>query len=244
MNCLLAAVTLLLSSLLIGCGGGGGHDAGDRPAPLPPRVAPGHWVVLGSSTAAGQGAGAGQGWAARLKAIAELRGVTLDNLALGGLTTWQAMPSGTLPPAERPAPLEAHNITRALAAGPRLVLLSFPTNDTAGGYSAGETVANLEALRAAAAAASAATLVLGVQPRDALSAAEQATLAEVDRRLATLAGACHVRLHDALADAQGRIATAYAAGDGIHLNDAGHAVVLARLEAALNSGRCVRWNAD
>jgi lysophospholipase L1-like esterase len=49
-----------------------------------------------------------------------------------------------------------------------------------------------------------------------------------------------VPLQAALADSQGRIAAAYSAGDGIHLNDAGHRQVLQQVQAALDSGRCVR----
>jgi lysophospholipase L1-like esterase len=65
-------------------------------------------------------------------------------------------------------------------------------------------------------------------------------LAEIDRGLAELAGACFVPLQAALADVDGGIAAAYAAGDGIHLNDAGHALVLQRVQAVLDAGRCVR----
>lgn len=231
---------LVLALLLAACGGGGGAATPAVPPAPPALVAPGTWVVLGSSSAAGQGASPGQSWVERLQAGQLARQVTVSNIARGGTLTWQALSTASVPPVGRPRPDPAVNIDRALAASPRLVLLSFPTNDMAADYTAAETVADLDTLRAAAAAAGAASLVLGVQPRDGLDLAQRAVLAEVNLGLAAAAGPCFVGLFAALADANGNIATSYAAGDGVHLNDAGHAVVLQRVLAVLDGGRCVR----
>ncbi|WP_425261575.1 SGNH/GDSL hydrolase family protein [Rubrivivax sp. RP6-9] len=226
--------------LLAGCGGGGAADAPQAAPPPAPVVAPGTWVVLGSSSAAGTGASSGQGWASQLQGAAQARQVVLQNIARNGTLTYQALATGSNPPAGRPAPDTAVNITRALQFAPKLVLLSFPTNDTAAGYTADETAANLLALQRAAQAAGAAALVLGVQPRDGLTGSQRAVLADLDQRLAAQAGPCFVALFAALADGNGHIAAAYAAGDGIHLNDAGHRVVRERVQAVLDGGRCVR----
>lgn len=230
----------LLGLLIGGCGGGSASDHAEQRAPVAPLVTPGTWVIMGSSSATGVGATAGQSWAERLATAMASHQVVLQNLARSGTLTPQALPTSAPAPAPRPAPDPTLNIDRAASFSPRLVLLSFPSNDTAAGYGADETVANLRSLRAGAATAGAATLLLGVQPRDALTAEQRATLAEVERQIAALAGECHVALYAALADAEGHIAAAYSAGDGIHLNDAGHAVVLARVQAVLDGGRCVR----
>jgi lysophospholipase L1-like esterase len=142
----------------------------------------------------------------------------------------------------RPAPDLRVNLDRALAEQPLLLLLSFPTNDTASGLPPVETLANLMLLRDRAAAATppAAVLVLSSQPRDAFTAAQRADLDELDRLVGQVFGACFVRTRVALADAQGRIAAAFSAGDGIHLNDAGHALVAERVLERLRSGECVR----
>jgi lysophospholipase L1-like esterase len=195
---------------------------------------------MGSSTAAGQGATPGQSWADRLQAGQLARQVVVHNIARNGALTSQALPAASTPLAGRPAPDPAINIDRALGYSPKLVLMSFPTNDTVAGYPADETVANLRTLRVTAAAGGAASIVLGVQPRDGLDAAQRGVLAEIDRGLAELAGACFVPLQAALADVGGGIALAYAAGDGVHLNDAGHALVQQRVQAVLDAGRCVR----
>jgi lysophospholipase L1-like esterase len=91
-----------------------------------------------------------------------------------------------------------------------------------------------------AAAAGAATLVLSTQPRAGLSPAQQATLEATDRDAAAAFGDCFVALRPGLAGPDGGPAPAYSAGDGIHLNAAGHAWVRARVAQVLEGGRCVR----
>ena len=238
------ALALALALVLAACGGGG--DAADGgaivppPTSLAPVIAPGEWVVLGSSTAAGVGASPGQGWVALLATEMAPRQVTVHNLARAGALTYQALPTGTVPPPGRPAPDPAINVDRALSHAPRLLLLAFPTNDAVAGYSADETLANLALLRQRAQAQGAAAMLLSTQPRDGLTPAQRDALDETDRRGATLFGPCFVDLRPALLGTDGRLLAAYAAGDGIHLNDTGHGVLHAQVSAALASGRCVR----
>lgn len=237
------AAVLLLAAWLSACGGGGGTTA-TPPAQALAVVAPGTWVVLGSSSAQGIGASPGRAWTSLLATTQIGNQVTVLNLAKAGASTYAGLPTSSLAPPERPAADTAHNIDRALQLQPRLLLLSFPTNDTAMGFGADETVKNLQTLRQTAAAAGAATLVLGTQPRDGFDAGQNNTLQAIDQALGQQLGACFVPLRAALSDPQGRIATAYAAGDGIHLNDAGHAQVAQRVQAVLDSGRCVRLRAN
>lgn len=215
---------LALALMLSACGGGGAE-----PATEPPQVTPGRWVLLGSSTALGAGATGQQGWAQQLAAELPALGASLSNLAIGGSTTYAARPSGDLPPAGRAAPDPAGNVDAALALAPRLLLLAYPGNDTALGLSADETVANLGRVRAHAQARGVAVLVLGTQPRQLSEAG-----------LARLAAECFVELRSGLAGPDGRLAADRDAGDGVHPNDAGHALILARVRARLRSGRCVR----
>lgn len=230
---------LLLLPWLAACGGGGGTP-NDAAADAVPVVAPGAWVVMGSSTAAGVGASPGQGWAARLGDAMSARHVTLHSLARAGALTYQAMPAGSPAVAQRPAPDPAINTDRALGFAPRLVILAFPTNDTVAGYGADETAGNLLAMRRVLQSSAAGVMVLSTLPRNGLDASQRATLVEADRHLADALGPCFVDVRAGLDDGQGRIATTYAAGDGVHLNDAGHAVVYQRVRDALDGGRCVR----
>jgi lysophospholipase L1-like esterase len=243
----LAAVAL--ASLLAACGGGSSDaEDGTRTATgTPPRsslplVAPGTWVVMGSSTAAGVGARSGQGWAALLAADMAPQAVTLRSLARSGLVSSQALPVGTALDRALPPPDPAVNVERALSFAPGLLLLSFPTNDTTRGLTPAQTLSKLETLgqHAAAAVPPAAVLVLSSQPRDTFGPAERAAAEEFDRLAAVKFGACFVRLRNALTGDGGGIAAAYAAGDGIHLNDAGHRLVFERVRERLQSGECVR----
>lgn len=209
---------------LAACGGGG--DGGSATAePV--------WAVLGSSTAAGTGASTGHGWVDQLQAVKAAQGIRLQNLARPGTLSYEALPGTSVPPAGRPAPNPALNTDGVLAYRPQLVLLSFPTNDLDAGITADETAANLRVMRVALSAGGARALVLGTQPRDAFDADQRASQQALDRQLGTDFGACFVPLFDGLAGTDGRILPALAAGDGVHLNDAGHAVIEQRVAAAL-----------
>jgi acyl-CoA thioesterase I len=230
---------LLLSLALAACGGGDDATT-SAPSAAPLDAAPGIWVVLGSSTAAGAGAAPGEGWVDGLAARLQPLGVHVVNLARPGLLSSQALPADVAQPAGTPPPDPTVNIDRALAQAPRLVLLAFPSNDAVAGVPAERTVAAWREMAARARAAGAATLVLSTQPRAGLTGVQQATLQATDEAAAAQFGACFVPLRQALAGADGAPAAAYAAGDGVHLNAAGHRVVLELVGAALAAGGCVR----
>ena len=227
---LLAVLTALVA--LTGCGGGGSASGSTDT-----------WVVLGSSTAAGAGATSpGLAWAARLQAEASAAGAAIDNRARSGTVTWQAMPAGATRPAGRPATIASMDIDAVLATRPALLVLAFPTNDTLQGYPAEETVANLGALRRRALDAGTAVVVLSTQPRNDASTSRRATFRAIDAAMATEAGACFVAVRTALEDDSGGLSTGFDSGDGVHPNDAGHALIHERLRAVvtahLSDGRC------
>jgi lysophospholipase L1-like esterase len=233
----LAPLALALAALAA-CGGGDG--AGEAVAALPPVVAPGTWVVMGSSSAAGAGATEpGRSWVARLQADYAARSVSVANLAKGGTTTYAGLPAASRQVPGRPPPDPDGNVDAALARAPKLLLVSYPTNDTALGYSVEETVSNLLAIRAAAVAGGAGVIVLSTQPR-AMITSELARLPQIDARLAQAVGPCFVAVREALATPSGQIDERYSAGDGVHVNDAGHALILERVRAVIDGGQCVR----
>jgi hypothetical protein len=118
--------------------------------------------------------------------------------------------------------------------------LSFPTNDGVVGVAADRTLANLRLLQQRAQLAGASTLLLSSQPRDGLSAAQQAAIDAVDAGGRVSFGDCFVELRAQLANAQGGIAAEVSAGDGVHLNVEGHRRVQQQVLQVLNGGRCVR----
>jgi acyl-CoA thioesterase I len=211
-----------------GVGGGGGDAAGAA-----------RWVVLGSSTAVGVGATQGQAWAARLDGMLRSRGARVDNRARSGATTYSALPAASARPMGRPATDPVQDVAAVLDSRPSVLILAFPSNDAVSGYPAAETTANLLQMRALALASGVGVIVLSSQPRDDASVQARAAMLATDAALVAEVGACLVDVRAALSDTQDRIAAVYAAGDGIHLNNAGHGVVVERLWATIAGGRCV-----
>lgn len=231
---------ILFAALVAACGG---SLAPQEPAGGPvvvPLAAPGIWVVLGSSTAAGVGAAPGEGWVDLLEGWVQPRGVVVERLARPGLQTTQALPVGTPLPAGAAAPVPAVNIDAALARGPVLVLLSFPSNDAAMRVAAADTVGRWQQMAQRAAGGRAGTVVLGIQPRAAFDVDQREIVVAADRLASTTFGPCYVAVHDLLVAADGNLAARYRSSDGDHLNAAGHLLVFTRMTEVLESGRCVR----
>lgn len=207
------------------------------------QLKPGIWVVMGSSTAAGTGAPRGKGWAALLGSAYAPSGAEVVNIAKRGAVTYRGLSTNAIRVTRRPTPDRGANIDAALARKPVLLILSYPTNDTAFGYSADETVNNLLAIRAQAQAAGVAVVVISTQPRD-LNDDRLTQLRAIDDRLSASIGACFVAVRQALEGADGRLAPKYDAGDGVHLTKAGHALIAGRLTELIQSERCVRVARD
>jgi lysophospholipase L1-like esterase len=246
------AVLLPLTAALLACGGGGGGNAGSgsSSAPFsldtgaaPAEVTPGTWVVMGSSTAAGTGASAGQSWAMKLQASYADRGVSLVNIAKGGTTTYAGLSASTAPVSGRPSPDSQADIDAALARAPRLLLVSYPSNDTALGYSVDETVDNVLAIRAAALARGVAVILLSTQPR-AMASERLALLPQIDARLSQAVGECFVAVRQLLAGPSGLLDAGYDSGDGVHPNDAGHALIHLAVRDLIAGGKCVRVSTE
>jgi acyl-CoA thioesterase I len=232
---------LILTTWLVACGGGGGADnqAGSAPAAAQaPRVESKTWVVMGSSTAAGAGSSPGQSWAALLQAGVQNRGIQVINIAKGGTVTYQGLSTKAAPTASRPLPDPSANIDQALSRSPGLIVVAYPTNDTAIGYSVQETVNNLLSMRNQALANSVAVVVVSTQPRN-LSPAQLSQLVLIDDQLATAVGACFVDVRTGLAGANGQLAPQYDSGDGVHPNDAGHRLIATRIQAVIGSPACI-----
>jgi lysophospholipase L1-like esterase len=232
----LSCLGMLAALALAACGGGG--SSASQPPTLPPAVAPGEWVVLGTSTAAGVGAPPGKGWVARLADASAAYGVTLTNAARAGTTTYQWLPAATSRPPERPATVADLDVQRVLPAAPRLVVLAFPSNDAMAGYGAAETVGNLLLLRREALRRGAVVVVTSSQPRNDAGATERATMRAVDAALAPQLGPCFVDLRTPLADRDGGLAAAVATADGVHPNADGHRVIFEQVWDTIAGGRC------
>lgn len=241
--------TIVLTSVLAGCGGGGSAGATaptvpaapatpSKPGSAVPSIQLGNWVVMGSSTAAGVGAPTGKGWVAMLQTEWASKKYVVVNIAKGGATTYHGISSTATPVSNRPMPDNAANIDQALARKPVLLIVSYPTNDTASGYAVDETVNNLLSIRAKALAASVPVVIVSTQPR-ALPASQLIQLRDIDQRLVNEVGACFVAVRAKLAGPDDKLAFIYDSGDAVHPNQAGHAVIATAVSDVLRNDACV-----
>ena len=183
----------------------------------------GEWVVvLGSSTAVGNGASGGQSWVARLQAYL---GKPVSNLAVGGYTTRDVLPSGN----------PQHNITQALSLNPTVILVNLPSNDVADGISDQESMDNFAVLRDQAQQAGVPIYFTTTQPRNFGNAAQRQRLAAQAAQMQNLLAPRVISIYDELADNNNRIAAQYSSGDGVHLNDAGHGYIFAQVQTLVNA---------
>ncbi len=184
-------------------------------------------VVLGSSTAAGTGASSNQGWVDRLHnyLLTQLSNHQLFNLAVGGYTTRDVLPTGN----------DRHNITQALALNPSVILVNLPSNDVAKGISDEESMRNFAVLREAADAAGVPIYFTTTQPRNFGSNGGRERLASQADQIRTLFSPYVISIYDELADNNQRIKSQYSSGDGIHLNNAGHQFIFTQVRALFDT---------
>lgn len=202
-----------------------------------------HVAVMGSSTAAGTGATTGNGWVERVRAAAATAcpQVVVTNLAAGGATTWSGLPTTTVePPPGRAPPSAGRNVDAALALRPALVLVEYPSNDAANAFPLAETLANHATIRDGIRAAGAVDVIIGPFPRTftysdpdpAVAAAKTALMTGLRDALPAVGAPRYVELWTDLAFSDTFVKTAYTYGDGIHLNDQGHALIAGKVLAS------------
>ncbi|PSL44730.1 putative secreted protein (Por secretion system target) [Chitinophaga niastensis] len=193
--------------------------------------APYHIVVIGSSTAAGMGATLNHGWVALYTLY--LKGINIhyqvDNLAVGGYTTYNLCPTGFVPPPSRPLPDTNHNITRALSLHPDAIIINLPTNDVGRNYTLTEQQDNYKRMISAATAQGVKVWVTTTQPRNAYNAAQIAALKAMRDWTISYFGNKSIDFWTGLAASNDSIRQMYSYGDGTHLNDAGHQLLYTRV---------------
>lgn len=202
---------------------------------------PSDWVVMGSSSAFGAGASQpNKSWAGLLQTAYQGQGVTVHNIAKGGYTTYHALATDCIVSASRPKTDLNHNINKALEYKPDAVFISFPTNDAVSAFKPMESASNILLLRSQLMKQGIAVVVLSAQPRNTNTDAQQAII-ELDKLLRPVIGSCYVDVFALLVSSNGGLSPSYDAGDGVHLNDAGHQIVAAEINKVLTSKRCISY---
>ena len=195
-------------------------------------------VIMGSSSAAGAGASQpALSWAGLYSQWQQQSGGDTVNIAKGGHTTYHALPEYCQSAPSRRQPDPAHNISQALAQAPDLVIISYPSNDAALGWDARESVGNIMLLRSVLAEEGVPSLVVGAQPRT-LDSRALAQLERFDKLLQQSLSGCYVPVYAELYSNR-QLSPALDAGDGVHVNDQGHALIFKAIQQTLQQGNCV-----
>jgi acyl-CoA thioesterase-1 len=184
-------------------------------------------VILGSSSAFGTGCTPiDSAWANKLKD--RFKNIKFTNLAVGGYVTYTALPTGDRTES-RPTPDSSHNLTKALSFHPDLVLLSFPTNDIANGYSDAEIINNYERIVKVLTEAKISYLIFGTQPRDFAILSLRYRLKSLNEKLKNIYSSNYFDYLDSISTPSYEIRPEYSSGDGIHLNNKGHGIIFRQL---------------
>jgi lysophospholipase L1-like esterase len=214
------AVLVLLLGLASAC-----HD--HRAEPRHPLI-----VVLGSSTAAGHGlADPKTSWVNRYAALLATQSIDLTNLAVGGYSTYQIQPTGTVNPADRPAVEPEHNITAALELHPSAIVVNLPSNDAAMSVPVADSLANIAKVASLARDAHVPIWVTTSQPRQLPPDGVKA-IVEYREQILKIYGDHALDFFTPLATPDALPIPALNQGDGIHPNAEGHRLLFEQVRAA------------
>jgi lysophospholipase L1-like esterase len=188
-------------------------------------------VVLGSSTAEGIGPlDSREAWVNQLRAyLLEINPANkVINLAKGGYTTYHIIPTGSAQTLDRPSPDENRNITNALSRYPDAIIINLPSNDAAAGYPVIEQLPNYDRIMSLANAAQIPVWISTTQPRNLSDSGRQNLMDMRDSTFARFKDKA-IDFWSGIAMSDGTINPGYDSGDGIHLNAAGHTILLKRV---------------
>jgi lysophospholipase L1-like esterase len=203
-------------------------------------------AVVGSSTAAGEGASSSsKGWVRLLASALEATvsgDFSASNLAVGGYTTSELSPGSGAD----------GSIDDALDRNPNLIIVALAgSNDLSAGTSTSTFLARLTTLRDHARDAGIPVFFVSTAPKD-LSTSEKQTLKEWAEQMKSKFSSCWVPgqsndyspcfidIFELLANDSLGVASEYSAGDGIHLNDAGHDVIFEAARSIVEPYVCSR----
>ncbi|SOD97001.1 SGNH/GDSL hydrolase family protein [Spirosoma fluviale] len=187
-------------------------------------------VILGSSTAEGWGASEYKNsWAGTL--ARRLSTSRIVNLARGGYTSYQLLPTSASRPANRPDADTLRNITAALKEKPTLLIISISSNDAVAGYDVDEIIANFNTIRSGALAAGVASVLITTPiPRRFNEEVTTKLLRQRDLVMKNYAPFA-INIFDPVANPDNLIKSELLSEDGIHPNDKGHAVIYKQIES-------------
>ena len=190
-------------------------------------------AVIGSSTAAGQGADPPEkSWVNRYRAYLKSLNPANEvfNLGLGGQQTFQLLPTGHRPLPARPAPDPARNITKALSMQPDAVIVNAPSNDAMAFYGPEEQLLNFDLIVQTGKAAGVPVWICTTQPR-VFSAKQIDIQVRLKTAIMSRYGGQAINFWDCLSTADYLPDPRFCLGDGAHLNNEGHRLLFEQVQA-------------
>ena len=196
-----------------------------------PSPAQQHIAVLGSSTAEGIGAvPISNSWVNLLQKYYQGLGQidTIYNLALSGISTYTAMPTGFIPPDDSPRgtyPVPQYNVTTALSYHPAVVIASFPSNDIGYGFPLKDYLSNLRVIYDTVVAQGVRCYITTTQPRTSFTDAQKLLLKEARDSILMEFPGFSLDFYDPIVAADSVDINPIYDLDGTHVNNAGHMVL-------------------
>lgn len=199
-------------------------------------------VVLGSSTAAGQGPSTiDSAWVNRYTNYLYNKNTSFEvvNLAQGGYNTYKIIPTGTPKPSWVGTTADPNrNLTKALTYNPYAIIVNMPSNDAAGNIPVSEQLFNFKAIVDSAALQGVKTWVTTTQPRNFTNQFQIQLQKDVRDSILSIYGDYAIDFWTGTAQTNGFILGIYDSGDGVHMNSKGHRLLLAKMAAKMIDTLC------
>lgn len=192
-----------------------------------------HIFVLGSSTAAGTGPSSSDStWVNRYRKFLQSINPNnqVSNLAVGGTTTYHIMPDWFNPPPFRPSPSN-NNITAAIQQGADAIIVNMPSNDASNNFGLNEQMTNFTTIAAVADSFNIPIWVCTTQPKNYASASKIQIQLDVRDSILNYFGDRAIDFWTTIANNTNTIDSLYDSGDGTHLNDAAHRLLMSRVRS-------------
>ena len=189
-------------------------------------------VVLGSSTAAGNGPTVkDSAWVWRYREYLSEKDTRFEviNLAKGGYTTYNLLPTGTAITGVSETIDTERNITKALSYSPKAVIINLPSNDANKEYPVKDQLVNYELIADAAATGNALLWVTTPQPRNNFTALKTQMQFDLLDSTFSIFGDFAIDFWNGFNETDGGLKDDYNSGDGIHMNNLGHRTLFERV---------------
>ncbi|PHR27841.1 MAG: hypothetical protein COA38_12860 [Fluviicola sp.] len=189
-------------------------------------------VVLGSSTAEGIGTWPrDNAWVNRYRGYVQMFNPSnqVINLGKGGFDTYSILPTDSVYTKNRRVPDTTRNFTKALQYKPDGIIINLPSNDVANGYSVEEQLSNFNYLSELAASNNIPLWVTTTQARNFPEKQDRQIQHDLKDSLLALFPNTYIDFWTGFCDEDFIILKQHDSGDGCHLNNDAHKILLDRV---------------